>query len=74
MTKMPEGIYIQINPPEIDLLTKLIEAYDNLGIVTTIDGKKGILAIRGTKETYPELLGILKNLPIKVKFINRLTV
>lgn len=50
------------------MLTKLIEAYDNLGIVSTIDRSCGLVVIRGTVDTYSELIDILNNLPFEVEF------
>lgn len=68
MISITGNIYIKINPQNIDILTKFIEAYDNLGIVSTIDRSSGLVVIRGTADTYPELMDILNHLPFEVKF------
>lgn len=62
-------IYVQVNPQDIDLLTKFIEAYENLGIVSTIDQKLGKVIIRGTTDTRADLLEILKHLPFGVNLL-----
>ncbi len=62
-------IYVQISPSDIDLLTKFIEAYENLGIVSTVDRNLGKVIIRGTVDTRPELMEILNNLPFAINFL-----
>lgn len=62
-------IYVQISPSDIDLLTKFIEAYENLGIVSTVDRNLGKVIIRGTADTRPELMEILNNLPFAINFL-----
>jgi hypothetical protein len=64
---MKSEILAKVNPENIDMLTKLIEAYDNLGIVSTIDREQGLVIIRGTEDTYPELQQILKHLPFPIE-------
>ncbi|NLJ72423.1 MAG: DUF4911 domain-containing protein [Syntrophomonadaceae bacterium] len=62
---MVSEIYLRVNPAQIDLLTKLIEGYDNLGIVSTLNRADGVVIIRGTSDTYPELNEIIKHLPFE---------
>ncbi|HZJ84590.1 MAG TPA: DUF4911 domain-containing protein [Syntrophomonadaceae bacterium] len=63
---------MQINPVNIDLLTKFIEAYDNLGIVSTIDQSAGTVVIRGTVDTLTELDNILDYLPFDFERLSHL--
>ena len=53
------------------MLTKIIEAYDNLGIVSTLNRDQGLVIIRGTEDTYPELQQILKHLPFPLLLENK---
>ncbi|HNX27862.1 MAG TPA: DUF4911 domain-containing protein [Syntrophomonadaceae bacterium] len=53
----------RVAPEDIDMLTKIIEAYEHLGVVSTIDSKKGLIIIHGTADTVTELGIILANLP-----------
>jgi|LFRM01.1.fsa_nt_gb hypothetical protein len=64
---MKSEIIAQVNPENIDFLTRIIEAYDYLGIVSTLDRQKGLVIIRGTEDTCPELEIILKNLPFPIQ-------
>jgi hypothetical protein len=60
---MPSAIRAQVAPENIDLLTRIIEAYNHLGIVSTLDRGQGLVIIRGTEDTCPELEEIIGNLP-----------
>jgi len=64
-----EEIFAQVDPKNIDLLSKIIEAYDNLGIVSTLDQYKGEVIIRVTPDTYGEVKDILQNLPFAVRLV-----
>lgn len=63
---MNDEIYAEINPNHIDMLTRLIEAYDNLGIVSTIDQTMGKVVIRVTPDTWSEVMAILHHLPFAI--------
>ena len=64
-----EEIFAQVDPKNIDLLRQLIENYDNLGIVSTLDQYKGEVIIRVTPDTYGEVKDILQNLPFAVRLV-----
>jgi hypothetical protein len=63
---MKNEIYAIISPDCIDMLTKLVEAYDNLGIVSTLDQTRGRVVIRVTPDTWGEVMDILNNLPFEI--------
>lgn len=63
---MKNEIVARVSPDRIDMLTKLVEAYDNLGIVSTLDQTSGLVVIRVTSDTWTEMLEILKNLPFPI--------
>lgn len=60
---MKTDIEGKVAPENIDMLTKIIEAYDHLGIVSTLDNKEGRIIIRGTADTLRELEMILAFMP-----------
>lgn len=62
-------IYVQVNPQYIDLLTKFIEAYEHLGIVSTLDQNLGKVIIRGTIDTRSGLIEILNNMPFEITLL-----
>jgi len=67
-------IIARIAPDRIDMLTKLVEAYDNLGIVSTLDQSEGMVVIRVTPDTWAEMMEILLNLPFDINLHDPITV
>jgi hypothetical protein len=67
---MKNEIYAVVRPDCIDMLTKLVEAYDNLGIVSTLDQSTGRVVIRVTPDTWAEVMDIMQNLPFEINIEN----
>lgn len=65
------NIIAQVDPADIDMLTRLIEAFDHLGIVSTLDRQQGLVVIRGTADTVPDLLVILNSLPFPLTIVSQ---
>lgn len=66
---MHSEIYARVAPERIDMLTKLIEAYDNLGIVSTLNQVEGKVVVRVTPDTWAEMMEIISFLPFPVELI-----
>ena len=66
---MSSNIMAQVDPADIDMLTRLIEAFDHLGIVSTLDRSEGLVVIRGTEDTIVDLAEILNNLPFHLTIL-----
>lgn len=60
---MENKIFLKIPTKEITYLTKIIEGYDNLGVVSTIDAREGRVVIHLTPDTRPEIMEIISRLP-----------
>lgn len=67
---MKPDIMARVAARDIDMLTKIIEAYENLGIVSTVEREAGLVRIRGTEDTIPELMKILKHLDFDVQILD----
>lgn len=61
----------KVNPVDIDMLTRLVEGFGHLGIVSTLDRQEGLVLIRGTKDTAPELLQVLTSLPFELTILHQ---
>ena len=61
-----ELIYVQVEPADIDLFNKLIEGYDNMAMVTTVDANIGQMVLRVAKHAQKDIMAVLKCLPIPV--------
>ncbi len=64
---MKDELYAIVTPDKIDILTKLIEAYDHLAVVSTLDRSRGLVIMRATEDNYNELEEILANLPFPIE-------
>lgn len=67
----PAAVYIKILPAHITYVCKVMEGYEYLGVVTTLDRAKGLLAIRSTPDTRGDVLDILAKLPIPLDFVDQ---
>lgn len=59
---MENRIYLKVPKESIALLTKLIEGYDNLGVVSTINPQEGLVMVHVTPDTENDILAILQGL------------
>lgn len=67
-----DWVYFQAPPSEMTFINRIIEGCDYLGVVTALDGKKGIGFVRTTKDTAKETKDVLQSLPIPVHILTRL--
>lgn len=65
----PEWVYFRIPPSEMTFVTRIIEEYEYLGVVTALDGKEGIGFVRTTADTAAMTKSILQSLPFPVTLI-----
>lgn len=61
-----EMILVEVAPRDIDFFNKLLEGYDNLALVTTLDAKLGKIALWVAKHAKKDVLAILKCMPVPV--------
>ena len=66
MNNEGECIMVKVEPSDIDLFNKLIEGYDNLALVTTVDAGLGKLVLRVARKAKKDLMAVLHCLPIPV--------
>lgn len=64
-----EAINCQLEPVYIDRLNRIFEGFDGLGIVSTLDRKKGLVVVRVTSDTWDDAMKILTNLPFPVEIL-----
>jgi len=66
---MCEEILIKIDMKHINLINRIMEGYEYLGVVTTVKEMKNVLRIRVTPDTYSEVQEILANLPLEFEYV-----
>lgn len=71
MSERQERIFLRLRPRDIDFLNKIMEGYDGLGIVSTVDREEGLVVIRVTPDTRNDVLGIISALPVNIELITK---
>ncbi|HIU64751.1 MAG TPA: DUF4911 domain-containing protein [Candidatus Avacidaminococcus intestinavium] len=62
--KASDGIvYLHLSKEYIADLTRIMEGYEHIAMVTTIDSKNGIVKLIGTPDTSADLNIIIESLP-----------
>ena len=61
-----ELIRVSVEPRDIDFLNKLLEGYDNLALVTTVDASLGKMVLSVAKNAKKDIMAVLRCLPIPV--------
>ena len=62
---MKELVKIKINPKDINFFNRIIEGYEYLGMVSTLDKQAGIVIVRTTPDTYDEVREIIDHLSLE---------
>lgn len=66
---MKTEIFLKVNKEDINYINRIMEGYEYLGVVSTIDKKEGIIVIRTTTDMYDEAKVILENLEIEFHYL-----
>lgn len=61
-----ELVYVRLPAAKIDWFNKIIEAYDNLALVSTVDPAAALVVCWATADMRPILLKLLSKLPVEV--------
>ncbi|MCH4178438.1 MAG: DUF4911 domain-containing protein [Megasphaera sp.] len=64
-----DWVYFKIAPKKMTFVTRIMEAYEYIGVVTALDGKAGIGFVRTTKDTQPLAKEVLQSLPFPVDLL-----
>lgn len=67
----PDWVYFQIAPEKMTFVNRIIEGCEYLGVVTALDGKKGLGFVRTTADTAKETKEMLQSLPFPVMILSR---
>ena len=65
-----EGIvYARVLKAQIAEITRIMEGYEHIALVSTINPKEGIIKLFGTPDTADDIMLILANLPFEVEIL-----
>lgn len=65
-------IYAQVEPERIADVNWIMEGYEHLAMVSTVDGTSGLIKFYATPDTYFDTLYIIENMPFKVDVIDNM--
>lgn len=64
-----EAVYIEISPHDVNYINRILESYEYLGVLTTVDVKRAVCCIHSTGDTREEVIEILQSLtdvPVRI--------
>lgn len=62
-------IYAQVAPEHIADVNWIMEGYEHLALVSTMDSSSGLIQLHTTPDTYFDTMDILENMPFKVEIV-----
>lgn len=64
-----DAVYIEIDPHDVNYVNRILEGYEYLGVLTTIDVRRAVCCIHSNADTRKEVIEVLSELDIPVKFL-----
>ncbi len=64
-----EIIVCRLNPVHINILNRIFEGMDGIGIVSTLDAREGLIRVLVTPTTYDDALAIIRTAPCPVEIL-----
>ncbi len=62
-------IYAQVEPEHIADVNWIMEGYEHLAMVSTVDSSSGLIKFHTTPDTYFDTVGIIENMPFKIEIL-----
>ncbi len=62
-----QSLYLRISPKEIYYLKFILEAYDGMALLSTVDAAEGLVVARYPAEWRDDLFGLLSSLAPEIK-------
>lgn len=66
----PEWVYFKVAPTDMTMVTRIMEGFEYVGVVTALDGKAGIGYVRTTTDTAPLARSILQDMPVAAELLD----
>ena len=64
-------VFIRVAPSDVNYVNRIMEGYEYLGVVTTVDKTRGILAVLATADTAADVRAILARLTVAIEFMDK---
>lgn len=62
-------VILKLSPRDIDFLTRIMEGFDGIGMVSTVDSSLGLVVVWVTPDTRDEVLKVLEYFPRPLELI-----
>lgn len=62
-------IYAQVAPEHIADVNWIMEGYEHLAMVSTVDGSSGLIKFYATPDTYFDTMNVIENMPFHVEVV-----
>ena len=62
-------IYVRVAPERIADVNWIMEGYEHLALVSTIDPAEGVVKLLGTPDTYNDVMEIIENMPFTAEVL-----
>lgn len=67
---MDSSVYIEIKPGDVNYVNRILEGYEYLGILTTINPRRATCVIHATEDTRADVIQILSHVSeVEVRFL-----
>ena len=63
-------VYFKISPNHTNYVNRILEGYEYLGVMTTVNRAEGLCMVRSTPDTAPLVREILSSLPIELALVD----
>ncbi|MDY3973115.1 DUF4911 domain-containing protein [uncultured Veillonella sp.] len=63
-------VYFRIDPCETNYVNRILEGYEYLGVMTTLEGSTGLCMVRSTPDTAPVVVEVLQSLDVPIDLIS----
>lgn len=69
MDEPDTAVYFEVRPTDVNYVNRILEGYEYLGVLTTINTKRSTCVVNSTADTRDEVIDILThldNVPVKI--------
>lgn len=63
-------VYFIINPAHTNYVNRILEGYEYLGVMTTVNRSEGLCVVRSTEDTRDTVKEVLSSLDIGLTFVD----
>ncbi len=66
----PDSVYIELDPHDVNFVNRILESYEYLGTLTTLDSSRALCCIHSTADTKEEVVELLGTLEVPIRIVS----